>query len=529
MNTRKRLSAMQQSPAFNPRRVLNANGDAVPEIRSWLGGSRHAELTLAELDNPACVIGAGQRCEHALVDAELNRRLAKYEATVRGRFTRIVDTLKAISAEQHELDFVVRAQRMAQDRLGFELPADLLGEAWVSGLNLRALHSYCIFRSFKTCIDQVDADQAPWRERMTLDAAFLASCGYHTLDVSPCADGRLQGLLPFVLRLAPNENVFVKAYAGAMFDIESDMGDWSGRELERLTGAILNGESLNYLKLAVYHFSSSHACSQGCAAHGSNDKLAIESALARLNELRSAIENTHGIGAAPEILLIGLDTDLDALRIHLPDAKGDINAYRYLDTGALYKDTLGMSRESARAHLAATVGKTESAGGWAEGEGPMTDGMCRLVLALAEANLSQIEYVIQHHSGRYEVLGHDEEFICAGEAMSELQLRNQFYFAHLDTVEEGAADMDIGIKIFSGLNIQHGLAVPVLVHFYYSSRVPGSRERAVVRVKRVKAATLARYPALAAQGLINCQMAVSDRHGPERCGFVEDNVADAGH
>lgn len=540
---------MQQSPAVNPRRVLNAHGIAVPEARARLGskhggsrhvglshtGSSHTGLSQAELNNPACVIGAGQRCEHALVDAELNRRLAAYERTVRGRFLRIVDTLKTISAEQHELDFVVRAQRMALDRLGFELPIDLLGEAWVSGLNLRALHSYCIFRSFKTCIDQVDADQAPWRERMVLDAAFIASCGYHTLDVSPCADGRLQGLLPFVLRLAPtkagapNDNVFVKAYAGAMFDIESDMGDWSARELERLTGAIPNGESLNYLKLAVYHFSSSHTCTQGCAAHGSNDKLATESALARLNELRSAIENTHGVGAAPEILLIGIDTDLDALRIHLPDARGDLNAYRYLDTGALYKDTLGMSRESARAHLAAAVGKTESAGGWAEGEGAMTDGMCRLVTALAEANLSQIEYVIQHHAGRYEVIGHDEEFICAGEAMSELQLRNQFYFAHLDTVEEGAADMDVGIKIFTGLNIQHGLAVPVLVHFYYSSRVPNSRERAVIRAKRVKAATLARYPALAAQGLIHCQMAVSDRHGPERCGFVEDDVADAGH
>jgi len=38
---------------------------------------------------------------------------------------------------------------------------------------------------------------------MTLDEAFFQSCGYHTVDISPCADGRLQGLLPFVLRLAP--------------------------------------------------------------------------------------------------------------------------------------------------------------------------------------------------------------------------------------------------------------------------------------------------------------------------------------
>jgi len=479
--------------------------------------------------NPACVIGTGQRCEHALVDAELNRRLAAYESTVRGRFARIVDALKTISAQQHEIDFVARAQRIACDRLGYELPEELLGEAWVSGLNLRALHSYCIFASFKTCVDEAATDQAPWRERMTLDAAFIAACGYHTLDVSPCADGRLQGLLPFVLRLAPNDNVFVKAYAGAMFDIEADIADWAGRELERLSGGIADGETLNYLKLAVYHFSSSHACTQGCAAHGSNDKLATESALARLDELRAAIENTYGVGAAPEILLIGIDTDIDALRIHLPDANGDLNPYRYVDTGALYRDSLGLSRDAAHASIAQAVTRTEAADGWAEGQGAMNDGMRRLVTALAEANLSQIEYVIQHHAGRYAVLGHDEEFICAGEAMSELQLRNQFYFAHLDTVEEGAADMDVGIKIFTGLNIKHGLAVPVLVHFHYSSRVPASRERAVLRGRRVKAATLARYPALAAQGLINCQVAVSDRHGSERCAFVEDEVVDAGH
>ena len=511
MNTRKRLNAMQQA-------LERADMASMPlHNASGVAG------------NPACVIGPGQRCEHALVDAELNRRLARYEATVRGRFTRIVDTLKAISAQQHELDFVARAQRMALDRLGYELPADLLGEAWVSGLNLRALHSYCIFRSIKICVDEASEDQAPWRERMTIDADFIASCGYHTVDVSPCADGRLQGLLPFVLRLAPNENVTVKAYAGALFDVEGDIADWAGREIERLSGAIAGGDTLNYLKLAVYHFSGAHGCSEGCAAHGSNDKLAVESALARLNELRAAIENVYGLGAAPEILLIGVDTDVDALRIHLPDASGDVNPYRYVSTSAVYKDTLGLSREAARARLAEVIANTEAADGWSEGQGAMQDGMRRLVMALAEANLSQIEYVIQHHAGRYEVIGHDEEFICAGESISALQLRNQFYFAHLDTVEEGAADMDVGIKVFTGLNIKHGLAVPVLVHTNYSSRVPGSRERAVVRARRIKAATLARYPALAAQGLINCEIAVSDRHGNECCGFVDDEIVDSGH
>ena len=481
------------------------------------------------LANPACVVGPGQRCEHALVDQALNQRLYAYEQQVRGRFAVIVDTLKTVSAFQHEVDFVARAQRYAQDRLGYELPADLLEDAWVAGLNMRALHAYCTFRSFKECIERADADQAPWRERMALDADFIRDCGYHTVDVSPCADGRLQGLLPFIFRMAPNDNIQVKAYAGAMFDVEGDVADWTHRELERLSGALPGGESANYLKVAVYHFSTSLPCDQGCAAHGSQDSKAVESALGRLNELRAAIENTFGKGAAPEILLVGVDTDIDAIRVHLPDANGDVNPYLYVDTGDLYRETLGMDAASARAHLAAAVARAEQADGWAEGEGAMNAGMHRLVLRLLEANLSQIEYVIQHHAGRYAVIGHDEAFICAGEATSYVQLRNKYYYAHLDTVEEGAADMDVGIKIFTGLNIRHGLAVPVLVHFHYSSRVPGARERAVQRCKRVKAAIAARYPQLHEQGLLNCQMAVSDRHGSERGAFVEDTVVAAGH
>ncbi len=71
MNTRKRLAAMRQAGVVTP-----AQAPA----------------------NPACVIGPGQRCEHALVDQELNRRLYAYESRVRGRFAAIADTLKVLSS-----------------------------------------------------------------------------------------------------------------------------------------------------------------------------------------------------------------------------------------------------------------------------------------------------------------------------------------------------------------------------------------------------------------------------------------------
>jgi hypothetical protein len=149
-------------------------------------------------------------------------------------------------------------------------------------------------------------------------------------------------------------------------------------------------------------------------------------------------------------------------------------------------------------------------------------GMMGLASAWLVANLSQIEFVIEHHAGRYAVIGHDESFVCVGEMVEELHLRNQFYFAHLDTVEEGGADLDVGVKIFKGLNLSRGLPMPVLVHFEYSSRIPGSRARAVARGRRVAEAIAARYPDLASRGLLISRAAVSDRHGQERLCFIDN-------
>ncbi|MBD3892351.1 carboxysome shell carbonic anhydrase [Hydrogenophaga sp.] len=487
MNTYKRLAALRRGAVLRPS---------------------------AGLDNPACVMGSEQACEHTLVDRDLNQRLFTYEMQVRGRFAPIIELLKDLSAMQHEADFIARAQQLAQQRLGYSLPEPLLGVAWVNGLDLRALHSHCIFRSFKACIEHAEADQAPWIERMAIDQAFLHACAYHTVDVSPCSDGRLQGLLPFVLRMASHDSIGVKAYAGALFDIELDLADWTRRELERLSGALPGAQDGDYLKIAVYHYSTSDPCLQGCAAHGSSDEQAMQAAATRLQGLRAAVDNTFGQGAAPQTLLIGVDTDTDAILVHLPDEHSAHSALRSVDNVQVFRETLGLPAPQARQAIARAV--EAAAGGHS-----LRPGMRHLVERLLEANLSQIEYVIRHHAGRYTIIGHNERLICAGEAVSEVQLRNKFYFAHLDTVEEGAADMDVGIKIFNALNVSRGLPVPVLVHFNYRARVPGARERALQRCWRVKAAIESRYAALHAQGLLHCQMALSDQDGSERCTLID--------
>ena len=90
--------------------------------------------------------------------------------------------------------------------------------------------------------------------------------------------------------------------------------------------------------------------------------------------------------------------------------------------------------------------------------------MRKFIANLLEFNLSQIEYVADMYGGTYPDVGHAERYISVGDGFQEVQLRNIAYYAHLDTVEEGAADLDIGIKIFTGLNLKRGLPIPIAVH-----------------------------------------------------------------
>lgn len=520
MDTRKRQLALQRRAVALAARPAGAAPQAVPT----------ASVHAPRLPNPACEPQPGRSCRHALADAELNAALHAYEQTLRGRFEAIEDVLRTLSARQHDRDFVEQAQALARQRLDLEWPLAALENAWVAGVDMAALQAHALFATIERCVRLAPQDSAAWRTRLPVQPETLRACGVHTLDVSPCADGRLQGLLPFVLRTAPGDGVVVKAYAGALFDVELDVTDWTQRELERVTGLMEGGAGLDYLKVAVYHFSSSQPTHEGCAAHGSRDAQAIAAAIERLQALRAAIDNTFGDGAAPLVMLIGVDTDLDAIRIHLPDARGQLHAERFLDAATLYRETLGMDAARARQHIEAAVAAHVHDLGGVLARGGDEPGLPRLAALWLQANVSQIEYVIEHHGGRYAVIGHDEAFVCVGDALPPLQLRNQYYHAHLDTVEEGAADLDVGVKIFTGLNLRRGLALPVLVHFTYSSRVPLARRRAIERARRVVAAIRARYPQWEQRGLLHCRVAVTDRHGRETVALVDDEpTAPGGH
>ena len=471
--------------------------------------------TAAVEPNLACATQSGRLCRHPLTNEMENRRLLAHEQTIKERFANIVPVLKRIAGLQHSPDFIELAQAIARQELGFELPAHIFADAWVADLDMRALYGESVMRTLRFLAEQTRVANPPEAVDVDVDEtlSFLLDCGYHAVDISPCSDGRLKGLVRYVLRLPAEAIRNRKAYAGAMFDVDANVERWIETELMRFREGrpVTADAGTRYLKMVVYHTSSSDPAHEGCAAHGSNEMRAAEKGLERLREFRQAIENSFCCGASVDTLLIGVDTDTDAIKIHVPDADGEMSLYRAVDNQTLYRQTVNDDENTARLKVYQAIQAASALGGWGGGNGEPHEGMRRLIATLLINNLSQIQYVCSNWGGRYPDIGHNERFISVGDGFEEFQLRNLAYFAHLHTVEEGAPDMDVGIKIFKQLNVRHGLPIPLAIHFRYDSRVPGGRERTAERCRRVKAAIESRYSELAAKGLLVSSMTVQDK------------------
>ena len=520
MNTRNRPgqpTRQQLAASRQPYGLGTSTGVLQGSVSQQKFLSQGLFMNLDVMPNPACSTDSGRPCHHPLTNDLENQRLLAHELVVKNSFDKIVQVLKRIAGLQHEADFEQKAQAIALEQLGFDLPAEILADAWVADLDMPALYGECVMRMVRLMAEQtrLKNPQQDQNDQQYTDEAvvFFLDSGYHAVDISPCSDGRLKGLLRYILRLPEGAVRSRKAYAGAMFDVDANVKRWVDTELMRFREGrpVTADAGTRYLKVAVYHWSSSDPTHQGCAAHGSNVVAAAEAALKRLTEFRKAIENSFCCGASVDNLLIGVDTDTDAIKIHVPDADGEMSLYRFVDNIELYRATVNVDASSARLKLHRAITDASAATGWGAGNGEPHEGMRRLIASLLINNLSQIEYVCSYWDGRYADIGHAERFISVGDGFEEFQLRNLAYFAHLHTVEEGAPDMDVGIHIFTKLNVKHGLPIPIAIHYRYDERVPGCRERTAERCLRIKAAIEARYADLAKKDLLVCNMTVQDK------------------
>ncbi len=484
-----------------------------------------SKLNRAPLGRPgarASVVSAvveKQRGLHALTDMRDNAQVLSYERSVKGSFDRIEPVLRQLVAIQFEIDFATQAREIASRELGFELPISLLDSAWTNQLDIKALYSYCVFETYRRFCDHSIATSPL---AMHSDSDFdelLEECGLHAVDLTPCADGRLAHVIRSVLRLPPNK-VRRKSYAGAVFDVDDNVQKWTEVELLRERAGLSTSISgSRYLKGVVYHFSTIDGQCEGCAAHGSADDQAAAAGRDALYAFREAIEHTHCCGASVDLLLIGVDTATDSIRIHVPDEKGDISLDPHLSSIALYEQTLDEPRDQALDQIRQAV----------ERECTTTrTGLKRFVCALIENNLSQIELVQAEFNGSYADVGHAERFIGVGVGFEEIQIRNLMYFAYLKTVEEGASDIDVGLKIFKSLNISRGLPAPIVVRFDYHGSIPGARERAISRCQQITEAIIKRFPQHADDASIHILKVVRDCQSDSPIEIIDSSIPMAG-
>ena len=445
---------------------------------------------------------------HPLYDAVHNRRLLERESEITAAFAAIEPVLKEAAALQYENGAADRIQKLVRARLGFELPASCLQSSWVKPLNMRGLYAYSVFQTFRQLADRnFDRSFADFSEGEPADEV-IRKWGFHAIDITPCADGRLSGVVDYILRVPPAVVVHRKSFAGGMFDVEESVRCWEQIELRRHREGWPNAASAptRYLKIGVFHFSSSHPNHEGCAAHGSDERKAAQALLERLNDFARAIENSHCCGASVATLLIGVDTDTDTIKVHVPDARGETSLTRYIDNRMLFERTANLARDEAKEAIRLAVAECADV----SPDDAVTEGMRWFCAYLLKNNMAQIDYVRAYHDGCYADLGHTERFITVGDSFDDVQMRNLSYQAQMETIEEGAADMDVGIKIFRTVNIAHDLPIPAFIHFRYDGQVPGARDRALARCRRLTRAIEVRYPELVREGWLYTYGTVKD-------------------
>src|SRR5512135_2066803 len=148
MNTRQRMEALHARPPA-PAGMAMRTAPAASMLPSWPQRVSFCPPGMQERGGE-CVSSVCAPRAHPLIDPARNAELAEYERTVRQRFDAIVPALREIAAQQHEAGFEQRAQQIARERLGFELPQDVLADAWVTTLDMRKLYGHSVLQTYHT-------------------------------------------------------------------------------------------------------------------------------------------------------------------------------------------------------------------------------------------------------------------------------------------------------------------------------------------------------------------------------------------
>lgn len=448
---------------------------------------------------------------HPLAEPALSAALKQRAEEIEAAFALIQPVLRRLAPRQFDDGFPEQAHLDLLNSLGVDIPAAELQSSWSTPLDLGRIHARCVLGTFANLVERdFDRNLAPLEEGESTEV-LIRRFGFHAVDITACIDGRLAGAVDFILRVPPAVVVWRDSYAGAMFDVEDALHRWESVELRRWREGWPNdaSEPTCYLKIGLYHYSSVDPRHHGCAAFGSDEVRAATALLARLQEFAGAVESTQCCEASVATLLVGVDTDTDAIRVHVPDAAGGTDVDRFVSSATLYEQTASLEREAAKEFIRHAV--ADCAG--VDAADAATEGMRWLCGYLLKNNIGEVDAVLGWNGGMYADSGHAEKLVVAGDAIDDVQLRNLTFQAQMDTLEEGAVDLDIGIKVLAGTNAPHGVAVPVLVHVAYDDRIPGASARAQARARRLTAAIETRYAGAAGTDGLVVQPVVRARGG----------------
>lgn len=426
---------------------------------------------------------------HPFADAAIALELHRREQAIEESFDKITTVLRDLAPSQFSDGFADLAVSRLRE-IGIDADHGWFAADWTNSLDLSVIHARCASRLFA---HQVEIGSERMRYHNSEEGepveTLVKRWGFHAVDITPCADGRLSGLLGAVLRIPHTIVSARRSYAGAMFPVADALGDWEQIELRRWQSAAPEqpDDASKYLKVGVYHFSSVSPCDEGCAAHGSDDNLAINKLLDRLVEFKGAVRSKYDAEDGVALLLVGVDTDTDAIRVHVPDANGRIDAQRFVCATELYGETASLAK--AEAKIAVREAVATCAG--VSDDDPQTEGMRWFCGYLLKNNISQVDAVLRKYDGPYPVAGHAEKLIVIGDPIDDVQLRNLAFQAQMSSVEEGAGDLAVGIKILGNRCEAEGLAIPVLVVRDFDPEIPGDIEAASTAAKRMGKAVCA--------------------------------------
>jgi carboxysome shell carbonic anhydrase len=449
--------------------------------------------------------------QYPLADPSVSSALRARADEIESAFAAIEPTLRDLATRQFGDGFAEQARAELSSRLGLDVPVEILTADWATPLDMRRLYARCVLGTFRRLIERAfDRGLAELSDGESAEI-LIQRWGFHAIDISPCADGRLSGVVDYILRVPPSVVVSRRSYAGAMFDVAETLRQWESVELRRFREGMPNAADAptRFLKIGVYHFSSADPRHGGCAAHGSDDRRAAAAVLERLEQFAEAVRLTHCCDAEAAILLVGVDTDTDAIRVHVPDAYGRMTVDRAVDNRALYEQTRDLTRDASKDAIRDAVA---TCAGVALDDA-QTEGIRWFCGYLLKNNLAQVDAVRAWHGGAYADRGHTERLIVVGDAVDDVQLRNLAFQAQMSTLEEGAADLDVGVRILRELHEPRGLGVPVFIHVVYDPRIPGARDVAEIRARRLGSAIRSRYADLAQTGALELLAVVRANDG----------------